>query len=60
MLDLNLPIIETIPAISFHEAKIKIAEAHNRPVKDWEDFEPEEEKLYQRLFLKKLEVNSFL
>ena len=52
LLDLNLPIIETIPAISFHEAKIKIAEAHNRPVKDWEDFEPEEEKLLSEIIFK--------
>ncbi len=29
-----------------------IAEAYNRPVKDWEDFEPEEEKLLSELILK--------
>lgn len=45
LLALKLPIIETIPAIRFHEAKNIIAEAYNRLVKDWEDFEPEEEKL---------------
>lgn len=30
----------------------KIAEAHNRPVKDWEDFEPEEEKLLSEIIFK--------
>lgn len=45
VLNLSLPVIETIPAISFREAKLKVSEAYNRSVKDWEDFEPEEEKL---------------
>lgn len=44
-LNVELPQIESIPAISFREAKIKVAEAYNREIKDWEDFEPEEEKL---------------
>ena len=35
LLNLVLPMIETIPAISFCEAKMKIAEVYNRPVKDW-------------------------
>lgn len=52
LLNLTLPVIETIPAVRFHEAKIKIAEAYNRPVRDWEDFEPEEEKLLSELILK--------
>lgn len=52
LLKLDLPAIETIPAIRFHEAKVKIAETYNRSVKDWEDFEPEEEKLLSELILK--------
>lgn len=49
LLQVTLPKIETIPAIRFREAKIKIAEAYNRSVTDWEDFEPEEEKLLYEL-----------
>ena len=51
LLNLELPQIESIPTISFREAKIKVAEAYNREIKDWEDFEPEEEKLlYQIIY----------
>ncbi|MEE1032021.1 MAG: aspartate--tRNA(Asn) ligase [Ruminococcus sp.] len=52
LLNLILPKIEVIPAIRFHEAKVKIAEAYHRTVKDWEDFEPEEEKLLSELVWK--------
>lgn len=52
LLKLNLPKIEAIPAISFREAKIKISEVYKRPVKNWEDFEPEEEKLLYELIYK--------
>ena len=52
LLNLQLPQIESIPAISFREAKIKVAEAYKREVKDWEDFEPEEEKLLYELIYK--------
>lgn len=52
LLNLRLPVIETIPAIRFYEAKKKIAEVYNRPVSDWEDFEPEEEKLLSELIYK--------
>lgn len=52
LLNLKLPVIEVIPAISFREAKIKIAEVYNRSVEDWEDFEPEEEKLLSEIVLK--------
>ena len=51
-LNLELPQIESIPAISFREAKIKVAEAYNREIKDWEDFEPEEEKLLYEIIYK--------
>ena len=49
MLDLVLPEIAEIPAIKFHEAKLKIAETYKREITDWEDFEPEEEKLLSEL-----------
>lgn len=52
LLNLKLPVIEVIPAIRFREAKIKIAEVYNRSVEDWEDFEPEEEKLLSEIVLK--------
>lgn len=49
ILNVTLPRIQEIPAITFQEAKKKIAQRYNRPVKDWEDFEPEEEKLLYEL-----------
>lgn len=45
LLSVHVPEIEAIPAIRFREAKEWIAKAYNRPVKDFNDFEPEEEKL---------------
>lgn len=45
LLDVKLPVIENIPAIRFRKAKEIIANIYNRPIKDWKDFEPEEEKL---------------
>lgn len=51
LLVVQLPVIESIPAISFREAKEKIARAYERPIRDWEDLEPEEEKLlYELIF----------
>lgn len=49
LLGVNIPKVESIPAITFQEAKLKISEAYKRPIKDWEDFEPEEEKLLYEL-----------
>lgn len=49
LLNLTLPVIKTIPVIPFRNAKQKVADAYHRPVKDWEDFEPEEEKLLYEL-----------
>jgi len=51
LLNLTLPVIEKIPSVTFREAKVKVAEAYKRTVKDWEDFEPEEEKLLSELIL---------
>lgn len=48
-LNVSLPRTEEIPSIRFHEAKEWIANEYNRKIKDFDDFEPEEEKLLSRL-----------
>lgn len=45
LLSVRLPEIKEIPAIRFREAKEWVAKEYQRPIKDYEDFEPEEEKL---------------
>ncbi len=45
LLCVQIPEITNIPSIRFHKAKEWIAEAFCRPIRDYEDFEPEEEKL---------------
>ena len=45
LLKVVLPEITEIPAIKFGEAKELIAKEYRREIKDYEDFEPEEEKL---------------
>ena len=52
LLNVTLPVIEEIPTIRFKEAKLKVAAARNQSVKDWEDFEPEEEKSLCELIFK--------
>lgn len=52
LLGISLPVIESIPAVRFKEAKEMISKAYKRPILDWEDFEPEEEKLLYELILK--------
>lgn len=47
-----LPQITGIPALSFAEAKELIASTYHREITDWEDFEPEEEKLLCQLIQK--------
>lgn len=54
LLKVQLPIIEEIPAIRFQEAKQLIAAECHREITDWEDFEPEEEKLLSELIRRKL------
>lgn len=44
-LNVLLPEIEEIPAVRFTEAKERIAREYNRKIRDFDDFEPEEEKL---------------
>ena len=53
LLKANLPVIGEIPAIKFKEAKELISVEYNRPVKDYDDFEPEEEKLLYELMKRK-------
>lgn len=45
LLKADIPAINEIPVVRFAEAKELVAKAYNRPIKDMEDFEPEEEKL---------------
>lgn len=52
ILNIKLPYIKDIPAIKFHDAKTKISEMYNRPIQDWEDFDPEEEKLLCEIIYK--------
>lgn len=52
LLQVQLPKVETIPVIRFREAKERIAEKYRREIKDFEDFEPEEEKMLCELFRK--------
>lgn len=53
LLKVNLPEITVIPAVKFLEAKEMISKEYNREIKDFEDFEPEEEKLLCELIKKK-------
>ncbi|NLO09128.1 MAG: aspartate--tRNA(Asn) ligase [Clostridiales bacterium] len=45
LLKVALPNVSTIPSIKFMVAKELISKKYNRAIKDFEDFEPEEEKL---------------
>ena len=49
ILNVKLPYIKEIPAIKFMEAKELISKKFNRPIADYDDFEPEEEKLLSQL-----------
>lgn len=48
-LNVSLPDIREIPAVRFTEAKEWIAREYNREIRDFDDFEPEEEKLLCQL-----------
>lgn len=52
LLEVDLPEISGIPSIRFMEAKELIARVYKRDIKDFEDFEPEEEKLLSELIKK--------
>lgn len=53
LLKVQLPVIEEIPVVTFHEAKELVSKEYNRPITDMEDFEPEEEKLLYECIYKK-------
>lgn len=52
LLNVKLPEVEVIPIIKFMEAKEMVAKEYSREIKDYEDFEPEEEKLLCELVKK--------
>ena len=59
LLKVDLPDISGIPSIKFMEAKELIAREYKRVIKDFEDFEPEEEKLLYEI-LKKQTGSEFV
>ena len=52
VLKVKVPEINGIPVIKFIEAKELISREFKREIKDFEDFEPEEEKLLSELIMK--------
>jgi nondiscriminating aspartyl-tRNA synthetase len=52
LLKANVPEISEIPAITFMEAKELIQKTYHREITDFEDFEPEEEKLLYEIIRK--------
>lgn len=53
LLHVQMPACKEIPALKFKEAKELIATTYHREIKDFDDFEPEEEKLLSKLILEK-------
>ena len=52
LLRVDMPSFTEIPAVKFLEAKEMICKTYNRKITDFEDFEPEEEKLLSDLIKK--------
>ena len=52
LLKVKLPKVSEIPTIRFMEAKELVAREYNREIKEYEDFEAEEEKLLCEIFKK--------
>ena len=52
LLKVTLPSITSIPSIKFIEAKELISRKYKRTIRDYDDFEPEEEKLLTEIFKK--------
>lgn len=52
MLKAEIPTADEIPAVSFVEAKQMISDAYHREITDYEDFDPEEEKLLSEIIKK--------
>jgi nondiscriminating aspartyl-tRNA synthetase len=53
LLKVDVPKITAIPSIKFMEAKELVSKEYKREIKDYEDFEPEEEKLLCEIIKKK-------
>ncbi len=53
VLKVQLPAIQKIPRVRFAEAKEMVSKAYGREIKDYDDFEPEEEKLLSELIKKR-------
>ncbi len=52
LLKVNMPEMTFIPTLTFREAKQMLSDTYHREIEDWEDFEPEEEKLLYELVQK--------
>ncbi|MFA9465263.1 MAG: aspartate--tRNA(Asn) ligase [Velocimicrobium sp.] len=59
LLKIKVPVIHEIPVIKFLEAKELIAKEYHREINDYDDFEPEEEKLLCR-WIKKETGSDFV
>ncbi|WP_313132515.1 aspartate--tRNA(Asn) ligase [Anaerocolumna sp.] len=53
LLKVIIPDVSEIPVIKFKEAKELISKEYKREIKDFDDFEPEEEKLLSKIIEKK-------
>lgn len=52
LLKVTIPSVINIPSIKFMDAKELISKKYNRSIKDYEDFEPEEEKFLSEIIKK--------
>ncbi len=52
-LNIDVPVIDKIPCVTFKDAKEMVAETYHRKIKDPNDLEPEEEQLIGKLFKEK-------
>ena len=52
LLNVCLPEVTEIPSVKFQDAKVMVAREYGREIKDFLDFEPEEEKLLSELVKK--------
>jgi nondiscriminating aspartyl-tRNA synthetase len=59
MLKAVIPSADEIPAVRFVEAKQMISDKYHREITDFEDFEPEEEKVLYEIIKKETEATSF-
>lgn len=59
LLKVDVPVINEIPVLKFSEAKELVAREFGREIKDYEDFEPEEEKLLSK-WLKETTGSDFV